>query len=71
MQLFQLLLVLQVLGSQLLGEVSLSHIGDCFVESVPVQLFNQFLDIFPVTLGFPVNALLDLDDQREVILLTF
>ena len=69
MQFLEFLLVFEVLRAEVLGEVGLAHVGDRLVQGQPVQLLDQFPDVVAVEVGRPVYALLDFDDQGEVVLL--
>jgi hypothetical protein len=71
MQFAEVLLILEVLSSEVLGEAGLTHICDGLVEGVPVELPHQLLDVLAVEVAGTVDALLHLDYQREVVLLAF
>ena len=71
MQFSEILLVFEVLGSEVLGEAGFAHICDGLIEGEPIELADQLLDVFAVEIAGAVDALLDLDYQREVVLLAF
>ena len=71
MQFSKVLLIFEVLGSEIFGEAGLAHIGDRLIESEPIQLSHQLLYVLAVEITGAVDALFDLDYQREVVLLAF
>ena len=70
MQLLQELLALQLVG-WVFGEALLADLQHRPVERRPVELVNQFLDVGHVELGFAHHRLLDVDGEREAVLLAF
>ena len=71
MKLFQVLFILEILGSQVFGEICLTHICDSFVQCEPIKLLNQLFDGLSVKVRASVNTFLDLDNEREIVLLAF
>jgi len=68
---FELLLVFEIFGCEIFGEVGLAHIGDCFVEGEPIQFLYQFLDVVSIEIGCTIDAFLDLDNERKVVFFAF
>jgi hypothetical protein len=68
-QLAEVFLVVDVLSSEIFRKVSLPHIGHCLIQGKPIELSHKFLDIFSIEVAGAIDTLLDLDDEREVILL--
>lgn len=71
MQFTKVLLILDILRTQVLRKVGLAHISYRLVQGEPIQFPHQFLDILTVEVAGSVDALLNLDDEGEVVLLTF
>lgn len=71
MQFAKIIFIFKILSSEVFGEASFTHIGDSLIQCKPIQFPHKFLDVFPIEITGSVDALLHLNDQREVVLLAF
>lgn len=67
MQLPQKLLIFEFLKG-FFGEIGFTHGEDGFVEGRPIDFLEESFDVVEFELAFPVDGLLDLDNEGEVVL---
>ena len=70
-QLFEILLVFNIVRGDIFGEIGLTKLGDGLVKGQPIEFFDKANDVVLVEVALSVDGFLDLDEQGVVVLVAF